>query len=611
MDDRFFVPGTITPVPRPRRGDGAAAALAREVRGPEGSLHDPPLEPADEAVFLLTAAAEVEHALMVQYLFAAYSVRVVGGDPNEQKLRVVRDRLLQIAREEMGHLATVENLLHVVGGPLTLEREHSASGASIHPFRFTLERVTTASLAKYVIAESPEELPDEFPEADEELLEQVRAEATAANGGQPVRHVGRIFERLTELFENPATGVPDEAIRTDSAGFHATFEDWGYSPRSSTGGEPLIVPPLRDGDVGEVRAAAAKAVKAIGEQGEGFDTSPLGTESHFERFFDLYKRVAELTSADVDVSWPVTTNPNTTSPRTTPPADEPARLHAQQIGAGRITNDTARAWAHLFNLRYRLLLGQLLHFLRLGLECYVDTPGPSLGDRTERGLLMHWTFDEMRHLKKIATRLVQLPKDDPPGEDRAGPPFELPYTLDLPDGERQRWRQHLDVSRAAGQLVRKQLGAELATDGFLIDLLEADRRAQAILGSLARGEGIPDRTLPTGFSKAVTILEEAVRGFTIGATHGSFWTGRTRDELVGPEADPQIVGSTPDGGVDPDPDVAPLVQRLEDDGFRMPQFRPAVPPTRIAYIRAWIAAGCPDDDPPGERGVEHEREPHL
>ena len=43
----------------------------------------------------------------------------------------------------------------------------------------------------------------------------------------------------------------------------------------------------------------------------------------------------------------------------------------------------------------------------------------------------------------------------------------------------------------------------------------------------------------------------------------------------------------------------------------MPRFRPAVPPPRIAFIREWIAAGCPDDEPPGKVGVEHEREPNL
>lgn len=65
----------------------------------------------------------------VHYLFAAYSVRVVPGGPNEDKLRKVQQLLAQIAREEMGHLATVENLLHLVGGPLNFNREHSPTPA--------------------------------------------------------------------------------------------------------------------------------------------------------------------------------------------------------------------------------------------------------------------------------------------------------------------------------------------------------------------------------------------------------------------------------------------------------------------------------------------------
>jgi rubrerythrin len=62
---------------------------------------------------LLTAAAEIEHALMVQYPYAAYSVRVA--DPNQTELETVQNRLTQIAREEKGHLATVQNLLHLIG----------------------------------------------------------------------------------------------------------------------------------------------------------------------------------------------------------------------------------------------------------------------------------------------------------------------------------------------------------------------------------------------------------------------------------------------------------------------------------------------------------------
>ena len=72
-------------------------------------MHDSPLEPRDEAVFLLTAAAEVEHALIVQYLYAVYSVRVLDNDPKFRQLKTLRDLLLQIAREEMCTLSPCRN----------------------------------------------------------------------------------------------------------------------------------------------------------------------------------------------------------------------------------------------------------------------------------------------------------------------------------------------------------------------------------------------------------------------------------------------------------------------------------------------------------------------
>ena len=114
-------------------------------------------------MFLLTAAAEIEHALMAQYLYAGYSVRVAGD--SAPKLEEIQNLLFQVAREEMGHLATVQNLLHLIGGPLNLNREHSPYASEIYPFRFKLEPLSRDSLAKYVIAESPARLPDDFPTA--------------------------------------------------------------------------------------------------------------------------------------------------------------------------------------------------------------------------------------------------------------------------------------------------------------------------------------------------------------------------------------------------------------------------------------------------------------
>src|SRR5687767_5337085 len=102
MKRRFFVSNSFPAVTHPSTGMAELAFAV--ISGVHGPMHDPPLEPRDEAVFLMTAAAEIEHALMVQYLYAAYSLRVVEGEALFQQVKALQDLLLQIAREEMGHL---------------------------------------------------------------------------------------------------------------------------------------------------------------------------------------------------------------------------------------------------------------------------------------------------------------------------------------------------------------------------------------------------------------------------------------------------------------------------------------------------------------------------
>jgi hypothetical protein len=615
MRGRFFTAAFLRQL-RPVGIPSRAALAEADVEATE-PMHDPPLGPRDEAVFLLTAATEIEHALMVQYLYAAYSVRVAGA--SEAQLKGTQELLFQIAREEMGHLATVQNLLQLIGGPLNFNREHSPYASEIYPFRFKLEPLTLDSLAKYVIAESPAVLPDPFPEDDEALLAQLVEDAKRSNDGHPVRHVGPIFARLKDLFRGDQ-GLRDEDFRLDRHPLQAKAEDWGFEPKSATIGESLIVASFGGSDVLSARSAAAAAVERIGAQGEGFDTPPAGLdqpESHFERFLDIYKRYRALSDAGVQVTWPVAENPNTTlAPPEPPDLLQMVDLVQEAYAArGRITHPRARVWAHLFNLRYRLLLGYLSHFLRLNQELYVTGPGAQQGDRTARGLLLIWTFNEMRRLKKIAIKLVQLPRDDPPGDTHAGPPFELPYTLNLPDREEDRWRTHLDVARASVRLVREQLqpvGATDEHDGFLDDLVALDEQVQVIMQSLAGGTGVPEGTLPTDFHKAVLILEEAVRGFDIGPPHAHFWAEKTRDGFLQTSNPAPPVPPNPQGGFDFDPDRSILIRRLEGSVAgqnRMPRFRPKVPPERIGFLRDWISDGCLDNVPAGEIGLRRERPP--
>lgn len=114
----------------------ADVPAAAEMAAPSGrDAAAPPVIPKpdeltwwDWAVFLLHAAAEIEHALLVQYLYAAYSLDKTGGSgtlvPAGAAATIAgwRSKIITIAKEEMAHLLTEQNLLRFIGGPLTFER---------------------------------------------------------------------------------------------------------------------------------------------------------------------------------------------------------------------------------------------------------------------------------------------------------------------------------------------------------------------------------------------------------------------------------------------------------------------------------------------------------
>jgi len=170
---RHLWPVLGEPIPVRRQPDGASDP---ETIAPE----TPPLELSgrDYAIFLLRLAAEVEHGLMVQYLFAAYSLDPPGA-PAAQRSMVHRwqETILGVAKEEMAHLVTVQNLLTALGGPLQLNREEFPHDNVLYPSGFRLRPLSLPSLATYVVAEEPRGLGGRAGRADQ-----------AAGGGRGRRH---------------------------------------------------------------------------------------------------------------------------------------------------------------------------------------------------------------------------------------------------------------------------------------------------------------------------------------------------------------------------------------------------------------------------------------
>src|SRR5215216_2650989 len=94
-----------------------------------------------ELVNALYEAAELEHGLLLQYLYAALSLKkrldegITGAQ--QELIRKWEGQILLVAREEMAHLGTVCNLLSAVGAPPRLSRPNFPQ-PEYYPFKFTL-----------------------------------------------------------------------------------------------------------------------------------------------------------------------------------------------------------------------------------------------------------------------------------------------------------------------------------------------------------------------------------------------------------------------------------------------------------------------------------------
>ncbi|MBP2448660.1 ferritin-like domain-containing protein [Rhizobium leguminosarum] len=250
--------------------------------------------PHDYAVFLLHVAAEIEHGLLIQYLFAAYSL---GGPqvPEKDRSKVVRWQaiLLGIAREEMGHLITVQNLLKLIGGPLNLERDDFPWDVPFYPFPFALEPLSAKLIARYVCIESPDVWPDNWAAQEDDIKKLAFPE-----GSDGFNRVGLIYGILKTLLGDK-TLMPDSCFHADTLSYQASFDEWGRG--YAAGARGAATPGAATPDVliytAYSRKTALDALDAIAEQGEAADTISQEKDlSHFERFMELYQEFS--TEAD-------------------------------------------------------------------------------------------------------------------------------------------------------------------------------------------------------------------------------------------------------------------------------------------------------------------------
>jgi hypothetical protein len=398
-------------------------------------------------VQLLQIASSIEHALMVQYLFAAYSLggEHVKNEGDRQMVARWRNLILSVAKEEMGHLLTVQNVLCLLGAPVELTRENHPWHSDFYPFEFRLERLTMESLNRYLHAEMHDvEVLDTPSKLFLQKLYPMPDPTDLVDSEMP--HVGDFYRYIIKVISHPDR-IPDADFHADSFRYQASWDDWGRNhnyknvPQETTQGVVKLVveksnEPTR-ADVMIERAAtrhqAAIALTRIAEQGEAAPSVSAG--SHFQRFWSIiidFRDAKESRASDWLPTHYVIENPHTLLP-----SDKRGR------SASTITWPRSERWANLFNIRYGMLLTYLSHSFQLARDG---------NEELLRGAVVHKVFAEMYNLKAIAGILVQLPLKDPSDERRAGPPFQMPYTQTPPTSAVDRWRQHHDLLRGALQL---------------------------------------------------------------------------------------------------------------------------------------------------------------
>ena len=398
----------------------------------------------DYITMLLQIDAEIEQGLMLQYLYAAYSM---GGaqipEKYQEKVHTWQNIILGIAKEEMGHFISVQNVLKVIGAPLNFGRESYPWDSPFYPFPFTLEKFSLSSLAKYVYAEAS----SDWLESDDPLAAEIK-KSVKITVDDP-HTVGALFIVLLQLINDPKV-ISDETFQAATYNCQAKFDEWG---RGYTGGNrgtdgksiytkspDVLVAPLLSRD------DAYNALNEIAEQGEGLDTKDT-MPSHFERFLHIYKEYKEILKEHdkFEPSRNVATNPYVGS-ETDIKVKSGSDIPKEEDQGDKITDPQTILWANLCDIRYRLLLNFLNHSFLL------DNGYNNSGNSSPRGMIINSAFGEMYNLRSLATILVQSPITKNSNK-MAGPPFTLPYTFDLPFGEHNRWRMHRDLLEASNNII--------------------------------------------------------------------------------------------------------------------------------------------------------------
>jgi len=203
------------------RADGSLAAVdpaATGTRNPavlqpassrDGKVVRDFASPYLELARLLREATEIEHALMLQYLYAAFSLKPDYADIAGNGTPGSTD-LIGVAVQEMQHLATVNRLLAALGVAPNLVRQEFPYEPAIYPFEFSLEPLSRKSLAKYIYAEAPSGIFQVTASPKDRAFAATVMDLLGP--GVRINHIGSLYDAIIARFEDVAATKRGEGL---------------------------------------------------------------------------------------------------------------------------------------------------------------------------------------------------------------------------------------------------------------------------------------------------------------------------------------------------------------------------------------------------------------
>ena len=356
------------------------------------------IEHREALIYMLCQAAELEHGIMCQYLYAAFSLKQSqdeGLTADEQKaVQRWRKQISHVATQEMLHLSLVQNLLSAIGGAPHLSRPNFPHPASHYPagVHLALMPFGDQALRHFMFLERPEGM--DLKDADGMAAFGRALPAMEAGEivprGQDFATVGHLYRSIEAGIAHLADKYGERWLFVGPPRAQATQQHFGW---------PELIP-VTDA------ASAQRAIDEILEQGEG----PRGQwrDAHFGQFVAILDEYIQLRMA----------NPAFDPVR--PVVVVNVRPAERDVDVPLVTDPLARQVMDLFNVAYEVLLQILQRFFAHTEE--TDAQLKALADAS-----VNLMFEVVKPLGDLVTTLPAGPEY--PGRT-AGPSFELFYESD-------------------------------------------------------------------------------------------------------------------------------------------------------------------------------------